>query len=96
MYGDAEGNVAWWASGKLYKHKEEVDTHFILDGLQGNDDIIEYLDFSQNPSAVNTEWNYVYSANNQPEAVDGFYIPLLSAKDRATRITQLLDPKSTG
>jgi penicillin amidase len=26
MYGDAKGNVAWWASGKLYKHKEEVDT----------------------------------------------------------------------
>jgi penicillin amidase len=27
-----------------------------------------------NPSAVNPEWNFVYSANNQPEAVDGFYI----------------------
>jgi penicillin amidase len=35
------------------------------------------LDFSQNPSAVNPEWNYVYSANNQPEAVDGFYIPAI-------------------
>jgi penicillin amidase len=32
------------------------------------DDITEYLDFSKNPSAVNPEWNYVYSANNQPEA----------------------------
>jgi penicillin amidase len=38
MYGDAE--EAKWASGKLYKHKEEVDTHFILDGASGNDDII--------------------------------------------------------
>jgi penicillin amidase len=26
MYGDARDNVAWWASGKLYKHKEGVDT----------------------------------------------------------------------
>jgi penicillin amidase len=95
MYGDAEGNIAWWASGKLYKHKEEVDTHFILDGASGNDDITEYLDFSQNPSAVNPEWNYVYSANNQPEAVDGFLYPgYYLPKDRATRITHLLGPKS--
>jgi penicillin amidase len=95
MYGDAKGNVAWWASGKLYKHKEGVDTNFILDGASGNDDITEFLDFSRNPSAVNPDWNYVYSANNQPEAIDGFLYPgYYLPKDRATRITQLLDPKS--
>jgi penicillin amidase len=32
MYGDAKGNIAWWATGKLYKHNDGVDTHFILDG----------------------------------------------------------------
>ncbi|MBC5838561.1 penicillin acylase family protein [Flavobacterium muglaense] len=95
MYGDAKGNVAWWATGKLYKHNPGVDTHFVLDGSTGKDDITSYLDFSKNPSAVNPDWNYVYSANNQPEAIDGFlypgyYLPL----DRAKRITQLLDPKS--
>jgi len=95
MYGDAKGNVAWWATGKLYKHQEGVDTHFILDGASGKDEITEYLNFSQNPSAVNPEWNYVYSANNQPEAVNGFLYPgYYLPKDRATRITQLLDPKS--
>jgi penicillin amidase len=95
MYGDAKGNVAWWASGKLYKHKEGVDTHFILDGSSGEDDITEYLDFSKNPSAVNPEWNYVYSANNQPEAVDGFLYPgYYLPENRAKRITQLLEPKS--
>jgi penicillin amidase len=95
MYGDAKGNVAWWATGKLYKHKAGVDTHFILDGASGKDEITEYLDFSQNPSAVNPEWNYVYSANNQPEAVNGFLYPgYYLPKDRATRITQLLDSKS--
>jgi penicillin amidase len=74
MYGDAKGNIAWWATGKLYKHNDGVDTHFILDGSSGKDDITEYMDFSKNPSAVNPEWNFVYSANNQAEAVDGFYI----------------------
>jgi penicillin amidase len=22
MYGDAKGNIAWWATGKLYKHND--------------------------------------------------------------------------
>jgi penicillin amidase len=95
MYGDAKGNVAWWASGKLYKHKEGVNTNFILDGASGNDDITEFLDFAKNPSAENPEWGYVYSANNQPEAVDGFLYPgYYLPEDRAKRITQVLDSKS--
>ena len=95
MYGDAKGNVAWWATGKLYKHNEGVNPNFILDGASGKDDITEYLDFSKNPSAENPAWNYVYSANNQPEPIDGFLYPgYYLPEDRAKRITQLLDPKS--
>ncbi|KRD62460.1 penicillin amidase [Flavobacterium sp. Root935] len=96
MYGDAKGNVAWWATGKLYKHKEGVNTHLILDGSSGNDDITEYLDFDKNPSSENPKWGYVYSANNQPEAIDdgylypGYYLP----EDRAKRIAGLMDAKS--
>jgi penicillin amidase len=92
MYGDARGNVAWWATGKLYKHKEGVNPNFILDGASGNDDITEYLDFATNPSALNPAWNYVYSANNQPEAVNGYLYPgYYLPQDRAKRITNLLD-----
>ncbi|OAB25081.1 penicillin acylase family protein [Flavobacterium fryxellicola] len=95
MYGDAKGNVAWWATGKLYKHKSGVNRNFILDGASGKNDIIEYLDFSKNPSAVNPRWNYVYSANNQPEPIDGFLYPgYYLPEDRAKRITQLLNSKS--
>ncbi|MFC4480066.1 penicillin acylase family protein [Flavobacterium chungangensis] len=96
MYGDAKGNVAWWASGKLYRHNEGVNTHLILDGSSGKDDITRFLDFEQNPSAENPEWGYVYSANNQPEAIDngylypGYYLP----EDRAKRISGILDAKS--
>jgi penicillin amidase len=95
MYGDAKGNVGWWATGKLYKHNEGVNPNFILDGASGKDDITEYLDFSKNPSAVNPAWNYVYSANNQPEPIDGFLYPgYYLPEDRAKRISQLLDSKS--
>lgn len=95
MYGDAKGNIAWWATGKLYKTKSNANRNFILDGASGNDDINEYLDFSQNPSAVNPKWNYVYSANNQPDTIagilyPGYYVP----EDRAKRIVQLLEPKN--
>lgn len=94
MYGDARGNVAWWATGKLYKHQSGVNPNFILNGASGKEDITEYLDFSKNPSAVNPSWNYVYSANNQPEAVDGFLYPgYYLPEDRAKRITTLLDAK---
>ncbi|KRD11811.1 penicillin amidase [Flavobacterium sp. Root901] len=95
MYGDAKGNVGWWATGKLYKHNKGVNTHLILDGSGGKDDITEYLDFSKNPSAENPKWGYVYSANNQPEAVDGFLYPgYYLPEDRAKRISNLMDAKS--
>jgi penicillin amidase len=95
MYGDAKGNVAWWAAGQLYKLKPGVNRNFILNGASGEDDPIEYLNFSENPMAENPSWNYVYSANNQPDTIanilyPGYYVP----EDRAKRIVQLLEPKN--
>lgn len=95
MYGDAKGNIAWTTSGKLYKHRPGVHPNFILDGASGTDDIQEYLDFDKNPQALNPTWNYLYSANNQPEAIAGFLYPgYYLPEDRAKRITQLLEPKN--
>jgi len=95
MYGDAKGNVAWWAAGKLYKIKSDSKRKFILNGASGKDDIVEYLDFEKNPMAENPKWGYVYSANNQPDSIlgelyPGYYLP----EDRAKRIVQLLEPKN--
>ena len=94
MYGDAKGNVAWWASAKLYQMPDSSSTKFILDGVNGQQERLEYLDFSENPSAINPPWNYVYSANNQPDSIagklyPGYYLP----ENRAKRITNLLDVK---
>ena len=95
MYGDAEGNVAWWATAKLYQMPDSVNTKFILDGTSGKEEPIRYLDFSENPQAINPPWNYVYSANNQPEVANGklypgYYLP----ENRARRIVQLLGAKN--
>jgi penicillin G amidase len=95
MYGDAAGNIAWTTSGKLYKHNPNVNTNFILDGATGKDDITEFLDSSKNPQSVNPPNNFLYTSNNQTEAVDGFLYPgYYLPKDRAERIVSLLEPKN--
>jgi penicillin amidase len=95
MYGDAKGNIAWITSGKLYKVDKTVNTNFILNGANGIDDKKEWIPFSKNPAAINPPWNYVYSSNNQPEAIDGYLYPgYYLPKDRAMRIDTLLKPKS--
>lgn len=95
MYGDAEGNVAWWATAKLYQMPDSLSTKFILNGASGMEEPLRFLDFSENPSAINPPWNYVYSANNQPDSIagmlyPGYYLP----ENRAKRIVQLLDAKN--
>ena len=95
MYGDAENNIAWFAAGKLYTRPNKANSKFILDGANGKDDQLTYLDFSQNPQAINPPWNYVYSANNQPDLIagelyPGYYVP----EDRAKRIVDIIKPKN--
>lgn len=92
MYGDARGNIAWFAAAKLYERAEGVHSKFILDGANGVDDQVSYIDFEDNPHAINPSWHYVYSANNQPEEVNGklypgYYLP----QDRAKRIVNLIE-----
>ena len=95
MYGDAKGNIAWITSGKLYKVDKSVNTNFILNGANGIDDKKEWLPFAKHPAAINPQWNYVYTSNNQPEAVDGYLYPgYYLPKDRAMRIDGLLAPKN--
>ncbi|MGA9270864.1 MAG: penicillin acylase family protein [Lutimonas sp.] len=94
MYGDAKGNIAWFGAAQLYSRAEGVYSKFILDGADPTQDHLMFLDFDQNPQAINPRWDYVYSANNQPEEVDGklypgYYLP----EDRAKKIVQLLEAK---
>ncbi len=95
MYGDALNNIAWVAAGKLYKYRDSIHTKLFLDGASGRDEIIEYIDFEENPQAINPSWNYVYSANNQPDTIagvlyPGYYLP----EDRGQRIERLLEAKN--
>ncbi len=94
MYGDAKGNIAWFAAAKLYTYKNKVNRKSILNGV--TDYERDYYSFDKNPQAINPSWNYVYSANNQPndtingKLYPGYYLP----ENRAKRIVNLLAPKN--
>ncbi|WP_276166975.1 penicillin acylase family protein [Zobellia alginiliquefaciens] len=95
VYGDAEDNVAYWAAAKLYHIPDSVHTKFVNEEGKGLPVEKRYLDFGKNPHTINPSWHYVYSANNQPESIDGmlypgYYLP----ENRARRIFQLLESKS--
>lgn len=97
MYGDAEGNIAWWAVGKLPKRPTHVNSKMILDGASGKDDPQGYYNFNANPQAENPPWGYVYSANNQSImnvkgrkiTYPGYYLP----DTRAARIVEVLESR---
>ena len=95
MYGDAKNNIAWFASGRLYKHNRDLYTKTFLDGASGEDEITSYIDFNNNPQAINPTSNYVYSANNQPDSIAGMLYPgYYLSQDRAKRIVDLVAPKN--
>ncbi|QXP70978.1 penicillin acylase family protein [Polaribacter sp. R2A056_3_33] len=95
MYGDAKDNIAWFSSARLYQLRDSLSSKTYLNGASGNDEILEFLPFKENPKAINPSWNYVYSANNQVDSVRGKLYPgYYQPQDRAKRIVELLDKKN--
>tara|TARA_R110002126_G_scaffold152203_4_gene299306 strand:+ start:4474 stop:6867 length:2394 start_codon:yes stop_codon:yes gene_type:complete len=95
MYGDADDNIAWFASAKLYQLRDSLSSKTYLNGASGEDEIIEILDFSENPKSVNPKWNYVYSANHYPDSVRGKLYPgYYQPENRSKRIVTLLEAKN--
>jgi len=90
MYGDAQGNVAWWGAARLRQIPDSLSTKLFLDGSAHPEP--SDLPFDQNPRSINPPWGYVYSANNQPDTAEvgtipGYYLP----ENRARRIVERLE-----
>ncbi len=95
MYADVEDNIAWWAVAKLPIRPPHVQPKLFLNGASGDDEYLGYYDFDRNPQSINPPWGYVYSANNQPDSVEGILYPgYYYPRARAERITSLLEQKS--
>lgn len=93
MYGDAAGNIAWWAAAKLPRRASHIESKFILEGWSGNDEIKGWFPFEENPMNINPPQGFVISANNQPDKgangvlYPGYYYP----GDRYNRIAKALE-----
>lgn len=92
MYGDAAGNIAWWASAKLPVRPEHVDTKTLIDGRYEANDPAGWYAFEHNPQLENPACGFVYSANNAPEPRDSMSYPghYYSGNTRAAAIFEAL------
>ncbi len=94
LYGDSDGNIAWWAAGKIPMHPESVNSMLILDGASGNEEILGYYSFIENPQSVNPESGFLHTANNAPPAVNATVYPgYYSGGYRNNRIAYLINSK---
>lgn len=94
-YADHEGNIAWWAAGKIPIRPPHVNSKALLDGSSGKDELLGFLPFDQNPHLKNPACGYIVTANNKSTVrpigpindLEGYWQPY----DRAERIEQALD-----
>jgi len=94
LYGDQDGNIAHWGSGRIPKRPTHVNPKFILDGASGKDELLGFYDFSENPQSENPEIGYIASANQDPGMVDGNYFHgYYCPKNRYNRIKHHLKKK---
>ena len=95
MYGDDEGNIAWWACAKLPVRPDHVDTKTAIDGTDPANEVQGWHPFAMNPQSVNPPAGYVYSANNAPDSVPGVYHPghYYSGNTRGAGIIQAIESK---
>ncbi len=91
MYGDVDGNIAWWAAAKLPIRPAHVVSKLFLNGSSGDDEYLGFYSFDKNPQAINPPWGYVYTSNNQPDTVEGILYPgYYYPRARAGRVNTLL------
>jgi penicillin amidase len=92
MYGDKNGNIAWWAAARLVRRPAHINSKLFLDGASGKDEPLGYYDFRDNPHSENPPSGFVYSANNQPQPWGSRLYPGYYAPDhRARRIVAFLE-----
>ena len=91
MYGDTDGNIAWWARGILPIRPAHTNGKLFLDGASGADEYQGFYDNSFGPRSINPPSGFVYSANNQPDTINGvFHSGYYFPRSRAGRIVELL------
>ncbi len=96
VYGDSDDNIAWWASGKIPKRSQSINSKLMLDGTDSTNDFQEYYDFEKNPKLINPSNGFICTANNAPPQVDGIEYPgYYFPGYRANRIKEIVNSQNT-
>lgn len=94
VWADAQGNIGWWAAGKLPQRPQGVNPAFILDAAKGEAEKPGFYAFQFNPQEENPARGYIVSANHQPQPSSGVPVPgYYNLPDRVRQLDQALaDP----
>lgn len=96
VYADTAENIAWWACARLPIRPKGVNSKMLIDGSTTATEYLGYYPFSGNPQCINPAEGYVYSANEQPDAIDsvftpGYYVPPSRSKRIANALGERVD-----
>lgn len=95
VWGNAKGDIAWWAAAQLPKRPAGVNPAFILDGSTHQADKDGFYPFSANPQEENPARGYIVSANFQPLSPTGMEIPgYYNLPDRGQQLNRQLSDKN--
>ena len=94
VWANAQGDIAWWAAGRLPRRPSGVNPRFILDASKGEAEKPGWHPFTANPQEENPARGYIVSANHQPLPASGIEIPgYYAMAARAERLDgHLADP----
>lgn len=98
VYADVEGNIGYYAPGKIPIRVEEHDGRIPAPGWASEYEWQGFIPFTELPHAFNPPQGYIATANNR--VVDATYPHLLSTDwappYRAERIVELIEQMSSG
>ena len=66
LYAD-KNNIGWWIFGEIWKKRPGIRTDFLLNGENGNDEILGTLSFNEKPHLENPVNGAIVSANTRPK-----------------------------
>ena len=66
LYADKK-NIGWWIFGEIWKKRVGIKTDFILNGENGEDEILGTFTENEKPHSVNPPSGVIVSANSRPE-----------------------------
>lgn len=91
VYADVEDNIAWWSCARIPIRPEGLNPKRVIDGAYAANENLGYFPFEFNPQCENPETGFVFSANEQPAAIDSIFVPgYYVPPTRSKRISKLL------